>query len=97
MQGLIGIDIAEAREKSLVEQQRFHLAMTPVQVVVEHLRGKKCVQGFGPEPTGHFFRVRHQPDASKLARVVEDQPPPIRQVEVQPIVFFSRQAAILDE
>ena len=71
VQGLIRIDVANPGEEGLVSEQRFELAAAFVQVLVQPLRRKLFAQGFWSQFAEHAFRFVCEPDAPKLACIVE--------------------------
>jgi len=81
MQGLVGVDVAHACQKMLVEQQGFDLAFVVHQTLVEDFRGEGIVQWLGTELVQKFGRVAHQPYPPKFARVDEHQALPAGEVE----------------
>lgn len=73
VKGFVGVDVSQAGEESLVEQQRFELAMVGVQADVEGFGRQGFVERFGAQLTQHHLRVAHQPQAAKFARVIEGE------------------------
>ena len=76
MQRFIGVYIAQASNKGLVEQQRFQLAATRMQHLMKFLGSELVTQGFGPKITKNRIRIVNEPDAPEFARVVERQAQP---------------------
>src|SRR6185503_6634279 len=87
VQCLIGVDVAEPGDERLIEQQRFELALFLLECVVKPGRRKFLAKRFRPEPAQHLRRIRRQPDAPKLARVIKYQRLISRQSYYKPVVF----------
>ena len=69
----IRVNVAETREKALIEQQRFELTVFVVQRGMKPLRCECSAQRFRAELAKHLVRIGRQPDAPELAGIVEDQ------------------------
>ncbi len=76
MESLIGVNVAQARQESLVEQQRLELTMAPVKRIRQPLGRELGAERLRAETAGDLFGVRRQPDAPEFARVIEDQAAP---------------------
>ena len=73
VQRLIRIDVAQPREKRLIEEQWFELTFLLLKRGVQPLRRKFLAEGFRSEFAKHFFGIRRQPHAPEFAGVVEYQ------------------------
>ena len=97
MQGLIGIDVAQSGNERLIEQQWLELSSLLVQRGVQPLYGELGAQGFWSQPAEHVVRCCCKPDATKLARIIEDQFLVAGQTNYKPVVQLRPAPAVPDE
>jgi hypothetical protein len=86
VEGFIRIDVTQACQESLVQQQGFEQTACGLQAGVKILKGEGVFHRLGSQAAGHLQRVSHQPGAAKLARIVERQAQPLIQVQHQAVV-----------
>lgn len=97
VEGLISINVAQAGQESLVQEERFQLAAVGVQTLVEILGGKLRIERFRTKITQDRLWVRNQPDTPEFTGVVERQAQAVFQAEDQAMVEQQRIAGGLQE
>lgn len=90
MQRFIHIDIAQASQKRLIQEQSLQLALARVQARVEISAAEGRLQGFGAQFAKHFLRVFEQPDAAKLARIIETKLQVVFEIDAHARMFAKR-------
>jgi hypothetical protein len=90
VQGFIHIDIAQASQKRLVEQQGLELAVGMLQPFKQVMPSEAFIQGLGTQITQYAVELIHQPRPAKLAGIIERQDEFPIQLEQQPVVGFSQ-------
>lgn len=71
VQSLIGVDVAEAGDDGLVEEQRFQLSAALLEDCSERCRCEVARQRLGAEVGGGDGEIMRMRDASELPRVAE--------------------------
>ena len=73
MQRLVCVDVAQAGNEGLIQEQRFEKPPPSVQYPVKLLSSEIPAERLGTEALGHRFRILSEPNTTELARVVESQ------------------------
>jgi len=87
-QGLVGVDVAQAGQKALVEQQGLEHPRAPPNQADEDVEGEILRQRFRPKPAQHDLGIAHQPHPSELALILEAERGSIVQGEDHSHVFL---------
>ena len=56
-QGFVGIDVADAGDKALIQQQRLYHAFAPLQTFIKQGRREGFIEWLWPQMPQEFFRV----------------------------------------
>lgn len=82
-QGLIHIDIAQSRKKSLIQQEGFQLPAPRKQALPEPVLSKVILERFRTQAAQHPFRVADQGPSPEFTRIHKLQPPSVIQLQGQ--------------
>jgi len=86
-QRLVDVDVAESRDHGLIEQQRLEQPLPAAKARAQRLEREGRIERFGSERSERIGRaVRHEPQASELARVVEDEPTAVGKIDNHVVV-----------
>ena len=85
-EGLVDVDVAQAGQEALVEQERLEGPAAGLQGAPEPLGAEALAQGLGAEPRQDRIAVVHGQEAAELAHVDEDEGPAALQLEPHALV-----------
>ena len=106
---LVGVDVADARDEGLVEEQRLEPSLAPAEAAPEVAERERGIEGLRAEPGEHAgaaglrdelpaARIATvQTDLAELADVAEPDLAPVGELEDQPHVGVDRQPGRDDE
>ena len=80
-QGLIHIDIAQSRKKSLIQQEGLQLPAPRKQALSEPVLSKGIPERFRTQAAQHPFRVADQGPSPEFPRIHKLQPPSVIQLQ----------------
>ena len=73
VQGFIRVNVAQSRHEFLVEEEWFKLPLAQLEGGIQPSGSKSLRKRFRSKVTESFRGIFHQPDATELARVIEDE------------------------
>ncbi len=90
VQGLVHVDVPQARHESLVQEQGLQRPPPPLQGRVQPVRGELLIEGLRSKPRHAPAEIWMPLHTSELAHINEAQPPAIVQLQQQPVMPSGR-------
>src|SRR3990170_1210409 len=86
MQCFVSIDITDTCQESLVQEQRFQLAVFIMEMLKKIYFRELLIQWLRTQLIQNYSGVGCKPDSPKFSWIDERQPPPILKIDSQPVM-----------